>query len=228
MARSGAIIEARGMTHVQGRPLRVALYARVSTRDKDQDPDVQLAPMREYASIRGWNASEYVDRSAAADMRGRTAWGRLVADARQRRVDLVFVWKLDRAFRSTLHCLRTLEAWQARGVGFACLTQDVDTTSPTGQLLLTILAAVAEFERSLVAERVKEGMANARRKGARIGRPSAIERPHVARHLDEVRAAVNAGTLSKRAAARTLRVGFGTLDRLLAAPKGDAQKVVAD
>jgi DNA invertase Pin-like site-specific DNA recombinase len=216
------------MTQVQGRPLRVALYARVSTRDKDQDPDVQLAPMREYASVRGWNASEYVDRAAAADMRGRTAWGRLLADARQRRIDLVFVWKLDRAFRSTLHCLRTLEAWQARGIGFACLTQDVDTTSPTGQLLLTILAAVAEFELSLIAERVKEGMTNARRRGVRIGRPPAIERPHVARHLDEVRTAINAGTLSKRAAARRLRIGSGTLERLLAAQKGETPKVVAD
>jgi DNA invertase Pin-like site-specific DNA recombinase len=191
---------ARRMTQGQTKfsQLRVALYARVSTRDKDQNPDVQLEPMREYASIRGWNASEYVDRAAAADMRGRTAWGQLVADARRRRIDLVFVWKLDRAFRSTLHCLRTLEAWQAQGVGFACLTQDVDTTSPTGQLLLTILAAVAEFERSLIGERVKEGMTNARRRGVRIGRPPAVERPHVARHLEEVREAVSAGTLSKR------------------------------
>ena len=77
----------------------------------------------------------YLDAASAADLAGRAAWARLVADARQRRVDLVLVWKLDRAFRSTLHCLRTLEAWQRQGVGFACLTQDVDTTSPEGQLL---------------------------------------------------------------------------------------------
>jgi len=202
------------------RPLRVALYARISTRDKDQDPELQLAPMRDYASTRGWDALVYVDAASAADMAGRPAWARLVADARQRRIDLVLVWKLDRAFRSTLHCLRTLEAWQRQSVGFACLTQDVDTTSPEGQLLLTILAAVAEFERGLIAERVKEGMSNARRKGARIGRPPAAERPHVLRHLETVRAAVDAGTLSKRAAARQLRVGFGTLERLLTARKG--------
>jgi DNA invertase Pin-like site-specific DNA recombinase len=152
----------------------------------------------------------------------RSAWAHLIEDARRRKIDLVLVWKLDRAFRSTLHCLRTLESWDSHGVGFACMTQDVDTTSPTGQLLLTILAAVAEFERSLVAERVKEGMANARRKGARIGRPLAAERPHVARHVAEVRAAINAGTMSKRAGARRLRVGFGTLDRILAATKGEA------
>jgi DNA invertase Pin-like site-specific DNA recombinase len=153
-------------------------------------------------------------------MMRRSAWAHLIEDARLRKIDLVLVWKLDRAFRSTLHCLRTLEAWEGHGVGFSCLTQDVDTTSPTGQLLLTILAAVAEFERTLVAERVKEGMANARRKGTRIGRPLAAGRPHVARHLAEVCAAIDAGTMSKRAGARRLRVGFGTLDRIIAAQKG--------
>jgi DNA invertase Pin-like site-specific DNA recombinase len=187
----------------------------VSTRDKDQDPEVQLAPLRDHAATRGWEASEYVDHASAADTAGRTAWARLIEDARQRRVDLVLVWKLDRAFRSTLHCLRTLESWEHQGVGFACLTQPIDTTSPTGRLLLTILAAVAEFERTLIAERVREGMSNARRRGARIGRRPAAERPHVARHLEAVRAELAAGTLSKRAAARRLRVGFGTLDRLL-------------
>lgn len=213
------------MTHQSsGRPIRVALYARVSTRDKDQDPEVQLAPMRDYVATRGWEGSSYIDFASAADMGGRTAWARLTADARQRRIDLVLVWKLDRAFRSTLHCLRTLETWQRLGVGFACLTQNVDTTSPEGQLLLTILAAVAEFERTLIAERVKEGMSNARRRGVRIGRPPADLRPNVAGQLAAVQAAVEAGTLSKRGAARKLRVGFGTLDRLLAAPKREAGK----
>ena len=135
--------------------MRVALYARVSTRDKDQDPEVQLAPMRDYAAARGWDCAVYIDVASAADLAGRSAWARLLTDTRQRRIDLVLVWKLDRAFRSTLHCLRTLETWQRLGVGFACLTQDVDTTSPEGQLLLTILAAVAEFERTLIAERVQ-------------------------------------------------------------------------
>jgi DNA invertase Pin-like site-specific DNA recombinase len=194
---------------------RVALYARVSTRDKDQDPEVQLAPLRDHAAARGWQVTEYVDHASAADMAGRTGWAQLVEDARRRRIDLVVVWKLDRAFRSTLHCLRTLEGWEHQGVGFACLTQPIDTTSPTGRLLLTILAAVAEFERTLIAERVREGMAHAQRNGARIGRPPAAERPHVVRHLEAVRAELAAGTLSKRAAARRLRVGFGTLDRLL-------------
>lgn len=204
------------------RPLRVGLYARVSTRDKDQDPELQLQPMREYAVARGWEPTEYVDRAAAGDLAGRTAWAQLLEAIRRRRVDHVLAWKLDRPFRSTLHCLRTLEELEHRGVGFACLTQTIDTTSPTGRLLLTILAAVAEFERGLIAERVREGMTNARRKGVRLGRPAAAERPHVARQWPAVRAQLAAGALSKRAAARHLRVGTATLERLLAAPPGPA------
>jgi putative DNA-invertase from lambdoid prophage Rac len=92
----------------------------------------------------------------------------------------------------------------------------VDTTSPTGRLLLTLLAAVAEFERALVRERVREGMTNARRKGAKIGRPAAGARPAVARQLPGVVAELAAGTLSTRAAARRLGVGWSALDRLLA------------
>jgi DNA invertase Pin-like site-specific DNA recombinase len=206
------------------RPTRVAIYARVSTRDRDQDPALQLHPMREYTVARGWEATEYVDHASAADMAGRADWARLLVDVRLRRVDLVMVWKLDRAFRSSLHCLRTLETWEHAGVGFRTLTQDIDTTTSTGRLLLTILAAVAEFERALIAERVREGMANARRKGARIGRPRADERPHVARHLAEVAAAIDAHQMSKRAAAKRLRVGIGTLERLLTALKGEPEK----
>lgn len=195
--------------------LRVGLYARVSTRDKDQDPDLQLQPMREYAIARGWTVTEYVDHASAADMRGRKAWSRLMDDIRHRRVDHVMAWKLDRPFRSVLHCLRTLEDFEHHRVGFSCLTQaGIDTTSATGRLMLTILAAVAEFERGLIAERVKEGMANAKRKGAHLGRPAAADRPHVARHLAAVSAELAAGTISKRAAARRLRVSVATLDRL--------------
>ena len=206
---------------VAPRALRVALSARVSTRDNDQDPELQLHPLREYAAARGWLPTEYVDYAPAGDLVKRGAWARLLADVRRRRLDLVLAWKLDRPFRSTLHCLSTLQEWEHRGVGFACLTQELDTTSPTGRLLLTLLAAVAEFERGLIRERVKEGMANAKRKGARIGRPSAAARPAVARRLPGIAAEIDAGTLSKRQAAKRLGVGAPTLDRLLAATKGE-------
>ncbi|MHB1940781.1 MAG: recombinase family protein [Candidatus Dormibacteria bacterium] len=199
-----------------GRPLRVALYARVSTRDKDQDPELQLVPLREYVVSRGWVASEYVDEVSAADLVRRTAWHRLLEDARRRRVDRVMVWKLDRAFRSTLHALRTLEEFDGWGVGFACLTQELDTTSPTGRLVFTVLAAVAEMERSLIADRVREGMAHARRQGKQIGRPRVESRRGFRARWAGVEPQVRSGALSRRAAAAQLGVGQGTLARLLA------------
>jgi DNA invertase Pin-like site-specific DNA recombinase len=113
----------------------VALYARVSTRDKDQDPELQLVPLRDYAQARGWEATEYVDQASAGDLAHRTAWRRLRADAARRRFDVVLVWKLDRAFRSTLDALATLEAFDDRGVGFSAITQpELDTTTAAGRL----------------------------------------------------------------------------------------------
>jgi DNA invertase Pin-like site-specific DNA recombinase len=197
---------------------RVGLYARVSTRDRQQDPELQLVPMREYGAARGWRATEFVDRAGASDFARRTAGKRLLEEARRRRLDVVAVWKLDRGFRSTIECLRTLEDWQHRGVAFVCVSQpEIDTTTPIGRLLLAMLAAVAEFERDLIRERVCEGLANARRKGARIGRPSVVEaRGRVfERRWREVREALLEERIGKREAARQLGIGAGTLQRLL-------------
>src|SRR3990170_443599 len=155
------------------RVVRVALYARVSTRDKDQDPELQLDAMRAYARTRGWDTVEYVDTAAAGDLAHRTAWARLLADTAQRKIDHVLVWKLDRAFRSTLHALATLRDFEHAGVGFSSLTQpELDTSSATGRLVFTILAAVAEMERELIRDRVKAGMRHAARQGKSTGRPS--------------------------------------------------------
>jgi DNA invertase Pin-like site-specific DNA recombinase len=195
---------------------RVALYARVSTRDKDQDPEVQLVPLREYVAARGWEAIEYVDHAPAGDLAHRTAWRQLRADAARRRFDLLMVWKLDRAFRSTLDALSTLRELEHRSVGFSSLTQpELDTTSPTGRLVFTILSAVAEMERSLIADRVKEGMKLAASRGAKIGRPKVTDRPAFVRKWPALRAQVLAGTLSQRKAARDLKIGVATLKRLL-------------
>ncbi len=197
--------------------MRAALAARVSTRDKHQDPELQLVPMRDFAAARGWTVvNEYVDLASASDFVRRTEWKRLLGDARRRRVDLVAVWKLDRAFRSAIECLNTLADWQARGVDFVCVSQpEIDTTTPIGKLLLTVLAAVAEFERDLIRERVTEGLANARRKGVRIGRPPALERPGFAELWAGVHEQLLAGEVGKREAARRLEIGAGTLERLL-------------
>ncbi len=204
------------------RQLRIALYARVSTRDKDQDPELQLAAMREYVQARGWEATEYVDTAAAGDLVHRTAWARLLDDARRRRVDRMLVWKLDRAFRSTLHALATLRDLEHVGVGFSSLTQpELDTTSATGRLVFTILAAVAEMERELIADRVREGMRQAARRGARIGRPPVTARPGFVARWQRVRREMAEDGLSRRQAARQLRIGSATLNRLLAAEGTD-------
>ena len=202
---------------------RVAIYARVSTRDHGQDPELQLVPLREWATAHGGRTAEYVDLASAADLRGRTAWRRLLDDARHHRIDIVAVWKLDRAFRSSLEAATTLAELRDRGVDFVAITQPIDTTTPTGRLIYAVLAAVAEMERDLIVERVREGMKNARRRGARIGRPSGTERPTFARQWPAVRAQVAAGQLSRRAAAVRLGIGHATLERLLRAADQEAE-----
>jgi DNA invertase Pin-like site-specific DNA recombinase len=206
---------------IQQQP-RVALAARVSTRDKNQDPEVQLVPMREYSRGRGWDVvGEYVDYARAADFTRRKCWEQPLADARHGRADLVAVWRLDRAWRSSIDCLNTLKDWEARGVGFICVSQpELDTTTPIGRLLMTLLAAVAEFERDLIRERVLEGLENARRKGTRLGRPGALARPGFEKRWLEVRMLLTDRQIGQREAARRLEIGAGTLARLLAAEPG--------
>lgn len=195
---------------------RIALYARVSTRDKGQDPKLQLVPMREYAMSRGWEVVEFVDHAAAGDLRRRTAWRELLKDAAQHRFDQVMVWKLDRAFRSTVAALSTLKDLDHWGVGFSALTQpELDTTSATGRLVFTILAAVAEMERELIAERVREGMALAKDNGKKLGRPSVTDSPTFQRRWAALRPAVESGAVSRRGAATQLKVGQATIRRLL-------------
>ena len=194
--------------------MRVGLYARVSTEDKGQDPEVQLTPMRELAAARGWAVADYVDLAPASDLRGRREWRRLLEDARLGRIDLVLVWKLDRFARSALDALQWLKQLDAAGVGLKILTQDIDTTSAAGRLVFTILAAVAEMERELIRERVK---------GKRLGRPPRA-RP-VGEHpmWPVVLAALEAGHLNRSEAARKLRVRRATLDAALrAVRKGGA------
>jgi putative DNA-invertase from lambdoid prophage Rac len=190
-------------------------YARCSTRDKHQDPELQLVPMREHAARQGWETREYVDLASASDLAGRVQWKRVLAAATMGDIELVFVWALDRAFRSTVHCLSTIERLQADGVGFATLTQPIDTSSPVGQLTLAILAAVAQFEKEMLRQRVVEGLANARRKGSRLGRPPVTERAGFDRDWRRVRQELDAGQLSRRAAAKRLGISEATIRSLL-------------
>ena len=186
---------------------RIALYARVSTSNGHQDPDMQLRELREYAARRGWIvAAEYTDAGVSGAKDSRPELNRLMADANRGRFDAVVVWKFDRFARSVSHLLRALETFQALGVDFASLSENVDTSTPTGKMVFTVLGAVAELERSLIIERVKAGLRNARAKGKRLGRPRVI--------VDAARiAALRARGDSWATIAKQLDVGQGTARR---------------
>lgn len=155
--------------------MRAAIYARVSTSNNGQDPAVQTREIREYCEHRGWQiAGEYTDAGISGAKDSRPELNRLVADAHRRRFDAVVVWKFDRFARSVSHLLRALETFNALGVAFVSLSEQIDTSTPTGKMVFTVLGAVAELERSLIAERVRAGLRNARAKGKRLGRPRVV------------------------------------------------------
>lgn len=155
--------------------MKVALYCRVSTKDKGQDPEMQLRELREYCERRGWIvAGEYVDVGICGATDKRPQLDKLMQDAHKRRFDAVVVWKFDRMARSVSHLLRVLETYQALGIAFVSLTEQIDTTTPAGKMIFTILGAVAELERELIRERVRAGLRNARAKGIKLGRPRVI------------------------------------------------------
>jgi DNA invertase Pin-like site-specific DNA recombinase len=162
-------VAAQSLSHQNG---RVAIYARVSTANNGQDPTMQTRELKEYAERRGWQvAGEYVDIGMSGTKERRPELDRLMTDALRRRFDAVVVWKFDRFARSVSHLLRALENFQALAIHFVSLSESVDTSTPAGKMVFTVLGAVAELERSLIAERVRAGMRNARAKGKRIGRP---------------------------------------------------------
>lgn len=189
-------------------PLRIGLYARVSTAE--QTPANQLDALRPYAAARGWHVTEYVDHGQSGAKERRPALDALREAVRTRRVDVVLTTKLDRLARSTRQLVALAGELQALGVELVVLDQAIDTTTPTGRLLFTVLAAIAEFERDLIRERVVAGLRRARAQGRRIGRPR--------RHYVDVgraRQLLGAGH-SLRAVARTLRVPHIAVTRALA------------
>jgi DNA invertase Pin-like site-specific DNA recombinase len=154
--------------------LRAAVYARVSTSNHGQDPNLQLREIAEYCARRGWTVtSEYVDVGISGSKEKRPELDRLMADAHRRKFDCVIVWKFDRFARSVSHLLRALETFNALGIAFVSLSESLDTSTPSGKMVFTVLGAVAELERSLICERVRAGLRNARAKGKRLGRPPA-------------------------------------------------------
>jgi DNA invertase Pin-like site-specific DNA recombinase len=152
------------------KPWRAALYARVSTAD--QNVDLQLREMREYAARRGWILAEYVDHGISGiETTRRPRLSALTEDLRAHRVDVVLVWKFDRLFRSVQHIVDFFQMLQRLKVEFVSVTEQIDTSSSSGKLIFHVLAAIAEFEREMIRERVVAGLSAARARGQVLGRP---------------------------------------------------------
>jgi len=149
--------------------MKAGIYARVST--VDQQPENQLAELRQYVAARGWQATEYIDHGISGSRESRPALDRMLKDARRRRIDVVVVWRLDRLGRSLRHLVVTLAELDQLEVGFVSINEGIDLGTPAGRLQMHILAAIAEFERGRIIERVRAGLARARAQGTRLGRP---------------------------------------------------------
>ena len=184
--------------------MRTALYARVSTVS-GQDPEMQLRELREYAALRGWEVTgEYTDHGISGTRESRPQLNRLMADAQQRKFDAVLVWKIDRFGRSLKHLVNALADLGAWGVSFISLRDNLDLSTPSGRLMFAVIGAMAEFERSLIQERVRAGLRNARAKGHQLGRPHRIvDRDTILRLKGE--------GVSLRQIAEQLGVGYGTV-----------------
>lgn len=184
---------------------RVAIYARVSTLD--QSTSNQREELTAYAKNRGWEIYRVYEEKLSGASDKRPEFQRMMADARQRRFDVCLCLKLDRMYRSTKGMLQTLEEFNELGVEFVSLRDQIDLTTATGKLMAMLLSAVAEFERSLILERVKTGIIHAKAKGVRFGRP-------VSRDDGRIRALRSQGK-SYRQIAKQLGVSTGAVQRSL-------------
>ena len=184
--------------------MNAVIYARVSTKGASQNPEIQLRELHEYCIRRGWDvAVEYVDAAVSGAKEERPQLDRLLGECRKGRVDAVVVYRYDRFARSLRQLVNALEEFRALGIEFVSLHEGVDTSTPNGRLVFGIFASIAEFERELIRERVRSGLAAARARGKRIGRPRKI--------VDGAKIArLRASGTSWRAIADRLGVSVGT------------------
>ena len=198
-----------GQARKQPKMFRVGLYARVSTFDQHTIP-LQIRALREYAARRGWTIAMQVKEVGSGAVQ-RQLREKLLDAARRREIDVVLVWRLDRWGRSVADLLATLQELEHLGVGFVSLTEALDLTTPAGRAMAALLAVFAEFEREILRERVRAGLAHARQNGTRLGRPQTA-----ALQTGQVRKLYRAG-VSKAEIARRLQVGRTSVRRILAA-----------
>lgn len=189
--------------------LRAGLYARVSTNDQQTLP-LQNRAMREYATRRGWIIAMQV-REVGSGAAKREARERLIEAARRREIDVVLVWRLDRWGRSVTDLLATLQELEHLGIGFVSLTEALDLTTPVGRAMAGLLAVFAEFEKEILSERTRAGLAHARQNGIRLGRPITA-----GLQAAEIRKLHRAG-VAKAEIARRLEIGRTSVRRILTA-----------
>jgi DNA invertase Pin-like site-specific DNA recombinase len=187
--------------------VRVGLYARVSTNDQQTIP-LQIRALREYAVRRSWTITLQV-KEVGSGASERQLREKLLESARRREIDVVLVWRLDRWGRSVTDLLATLQELEHLGVGFVSLTEALDLTTPAGRAMAGLLAVFAAFEREILGERVRAGLAHAQQNGKRLGRP-----PTAARHTAEIRKLHRAG-VSTSEVARRLQIGRTSVRRIL-------------
>ncbi len=189
---------------------RVALYARVSTTE--QSTDSQLLDLRRYVRERGWDIfREFVDEGISGTKDSRPALNELMNDAKKRRFDVVLVWRFDRFARSTKHLILALEEFKNLGIDFVSFQENIDTSSPLGSAIFTIISAVAQLERDIIAERVKAGLRRAVDEGKTLGRPRVAVDP---KRISELRSQ----GLSLRLIGRETGISRTTVSEILRRP----------
>jgi DNA invertase Pin-like site-specific DNA recombinase len=207
-AESGRVF---GQARKPPKMLRAGLYARVSTNDQQTIP-LQIRALREYTARRGWTIALQV-KEVGSGASQRQLREKLLEAARRREIDVILVWRLDRWGRSVTDLLATLQELEHLGVGFVSLNEALDLTTPAGRAMAALLAVFAAFEREILQERVRAGLAHARQNGKRLGRPASA-----AIHTAEIRK-LHRGGVSKSEIARQLNIGRTSIRRILAMSK---------
>ena len=184
---------------------RVALYARVSTLDKGQDPETQLVQLRQYALARNFEViTEFID-YASGTSEDRTQYKLMMAAAKKGKIDVVLVWRYDRFARSTQALVNALKEFQSLGIDFISYQENIDTTTPTGELIFHVMASLAQFESFLISQRVKAGIARAKAQGKHISRPP------IAKQMQEKIIELQREGVSMNKISKTLGIAYGTV-----------------
>jgi DNA invertase Pin-like site-specific DNA recombinase len=185
---------------------RIGIYLRVST--SEQSTELQLREINQFLDARGWQNREiYEDSGLSGANSNRPQLKRLLSDVKQRKIDIVICWKMDRLFRSLKDLIVTLQEFSELGIEFISLKDNVDLSTSSGKLLMHLLGAFAEFERNLIVERVRAGLVNAKAKGKRLGRP-------IKRNEEEIRTLRTNG-LSIRSIAKELKISKSTVQSVV-------------